>query len=113
MENINKLIVSTLKPIGVPIYFVYKPENIQIDDYITFNYLENENWFSNNSSEINEFSVTLNYISNDLGRSVQINDNIKTILKNNERLVSVKKFQTTFDNSKRCYLTIFTFKIYK
>ena len=113
MENINQIIISTLKSVGLPTYFINKPEHIKIDDYITFNYIENEDWFSNDTSELSEFSVTLNYISTDLENIVDNNKVIKNALRSNERVMSVKQFQTVYDNSKRCYLTVFTLKIYK
>jgi uncharacterized protein YjdB len=113
MENINRIIVSTLRSTGLPTYFINKPEHINVNHYITFNYIDIEDWFSNDKSELSEFSVTLNYVSTNLENIVNNNEMIKNALHSNERIMSVKQFQTVYDNNKRCYLTVFTLKIYK
>ena len=112
-ENINKIIVSTLKITALPTYFIMKPEHIDQSDYVTFNYIENDDWYSNDKSELSEYTVTLNYITTDLKNIVNNNEIIKDALKSNERFMGVNKFQTVYDATKRCYLTVFTFKIYR
>lgn len=112
-ENINKIIVSTLKATDLPTYFIMKPEHIDQNDYITFNYIETDDWYSNDKSELSEYSVTLNFITTDLTNIIRKNEMIKDTLKNNDRFMGVNKFQTVYDDKKRCYLTVFTFKIYR
>ena len=80
-ENINKIIVSTLSATNLPTYFIMKPEHINQNDYITFNYIENDDWYSNDRSELSEYSVTLNFITTDLTNIIRNNELIKDTLK--------------------------------
>lgn len=110
--SVNQVIKSTLSSVNLPVWYIKKPENIKANDYITFNYLEIGDWYSNDKAEITKYQVTLNYITNDVDGSIVVVKNIKDVLSLNNSCMSVKKYPTVYDNQKRCYLTVFTFYLY-
>lgn len=64
-EEVNKLIVKQLKTTNIPCFFIQKPEDLKLSDYITFSYYEDEDWFSNDSNELCRYTVSLRYITSD------------------------------------------------
>ena len=112
--NINEKIVSLLFDVNLPVYFIHKPNDNyseKIDDFITFNYRRNNNWYSNDVSEVEQFSVTLNYITKSIEKVVDTKNLILEQLKNNDRVFSVVDYQTVYDNSTSEFLSVITFTI--
>ena len=71
---INKFIIKTLKPCGIPIYFVTRGENKK--ECIVFNVLETPGEFSDNREELTEYTILLNiYVKSN--RYVEFVENIK------------------------------------
>lgn len=75
---INKLITQTLKPCGLPVYFITRGENPP--PCVVFNVVEAPGGFSDDREDITEYTVLLNvYISSD--RFVDTTETIRNLMK--------------------------------
>lgn len=74
---INKLITKTLKPCGLPIYFITRGENAA--PCVVFNAVESPGGFSDDKEDLTEYTVLLNvYITSD--RYVDTIEKIKELM---------------------------------
>lgn len=90
-EEVNKLIVRQLKTTNIPCFFIQKPEDLKLLDYITFNYYEDEDWFSNDTNELCRYTVSLKYLTTN---QVNLLTNYK-IIKNSLGLNQIYRFRQT------------------
>ena len=61
--DIVSYLVNLLSPVGLNSYFIHKPDGRKEDEYITFNFITNNEWYSNDEEEAEKYLVTINYMT--------------------------------------------------
>lgn len=90
--NVNELIISTLLPLEIPVFFVAKPEENEcknIKRYITFNYNIYDQFYSNNLNEGNLYEISLNFITNNQADVFNVTNEIKKLLRESDQFYNI------------------------
>ena len=90
--NVNELIVSTLLPLEIPVFFVAKPEENEcknINRYITFNYNVYDQFYSNNLNEGNLYEISLNFITTNQADVFNVINEIKKLLRKSDQFYNI------------------------
>ena len=90
--SINELIVSTLLPLEIPVFFVAKPEENEcknINRYITFNYNVYDQFYSNNLNEGNLYEISLNFITTNQADVFNVINEIKKLLRKSDQFYNI------------------------
>ena len=113
--NINEIVTATLRSVGLNVYFINKPNdevNKKVSEYLTFNYLKVNDWYSNDVSEITKHTVTINHVTNKLSDVVLKQSIISDSLLANERVTDVRYLQSIYNNESNEYIGVYTCSIY-
>ena len=102
----NKFLVETLKPLSIPCFFIQKPQSF-VGDYIAFNYSDEGLAYSNNKREITLFQATVNIISNDLKRGLELKKQVMQLL--SEKEIDARGVPTFYDGDTQSYVFILEF----
>lgn len=90
--SVNELIVSTLLPLEIPVFFVAKPEENEcknINRYITFNYNVYNQFYSNNLNEGNLYEISLNFITTNQADVFNVINEIKKLLRKSDQFYNI------------------------
>lgn len=90
--SVNELIVSTLLPLEIPVFFVAKPEENEcknINRYITFNYNIYDQFYSNNLNEGNLYEISLNFITTNQADAFNVINEIKKLLRKSDQFYNI------------------------
>lgn len=90
--SVNELIVSTLLPLEIPVFFVAKPEENEcknINRYITFNYNVYDQFYSNNLNEGNLYEISLNFITTNQSDVFNVINEIKKLLRKSDQFYNI------------------------
>ena len=90
--SVNELIVSTLLPLEIPVFFVAKPEENEcknINRYITFNYNVYDQFYSNNLNEGNLYEISLNFITTNQADVFNVINEIKKLLRKCDQFYNI------------------------
>lgn len=90
--SVNELIVSTLLPLQIPVFFVAKPEENEcknINRYITFNYNVYDQFYSNNLNEGNLYEISLNFITTNQADVFNVINEIKKLLRKSDQFYNI------------------------
>ena len=90
--SVNELIVSTLLPLEIPVFFVAKPEENEcknINRYITFNYNVYDQFYSNNLNEGNLYEISLNFITTNQADVFNVINEIKKSLRKSDQFYNI------------------------
>ena len=90
--SVNELIVSTLLPLEIPVFFVAKPEENEcknINRYITFNYNVYDQFYSNNLNEGNLYKISLNCITTNQADVFNVINEIKKLLRKSDQFYNI------------------------
>lgn len=90
--SVNELIVSTLLPLEIPVFFVAKPEENEcknINRYITFNYNVYDQFYSNNLNEGNLYEISLNFITTNQADVFNVINEIKKLLRKSDQFFNI------------------------
>ena len=82
--DINELICTMFEKVGVDIFYIHKPDGYEVDNYITFNFILNGTWESNNKPEMDKYFITLNFITKKPNELNRIINEFKKIIRENE-----------------------------
>ena len=110
IKNINTVIVNSLKGLGYKVYFLQKPDGVAGDDYVTFNYTENSDWYSNDKPEVDTYFVTLNIVTPRPEKVFEMDSVIRQQLKETEGFTGISNQGSIYDKELRTFYTVITFE---
>ena len=61
--NILEYITNLLQETGLDAFYIMKPMGYPSDDYLTFNFIIRDTWYSDNTNEMNKYYVTINHLT--------------------------------------------------
>ena len=107
--DINELICNMFEEVGVDIFYIHKPDGYEIDDYITFNFIINGAWSSNNDYEMDNYFITVNFITKNVGKLNTMINKFKKIVRNNEMCYAFSNRGTIFNKDSLEFFNASTF----
>ena len=60
---IEDVIQEIFSDLNIPVIFIHKPDGYVVDDYITYNFIIDEYFHSNNENEGVRYMITFNYMT--------------------------------------------------
>ena len=109
--DINELICTMFEKVGVDIFYIHKPDGYEVDNYITFNFILNGMWESNNKPEMDKYFVTLNFITKSPNELNRIINEFKKIIRNSEMCYGFTNRGTTYNKDSLEFFNASTFYI--
>ena len=61
--DILEYITNLLQETGLDAFYIMKPMGYPSDDYLTFNFIIRDTWYSDNTNEMNKYYITINHLT--------------------------------------------------
>ena len=82
--QINEIICNLLSSLEYDVFYIFKPDGIELDTYITFDTSIQNSWFSNDGHEANTFMIVVNILTKDIKQISNIINQIIEIVDTNQ-----------------------------
>lgn len=109
--QINEIISDLLSGLDCNAFYIFKPDGIELDTYITFNTNIQNTWFSNDNSEANTFMITINILTKDIKQISNIIFQIKDIVDFNQNCYNFINRGSSYIKDTGEYFTACTFNM--
>ena len=110
---IKEKIDEVLNDLNIPIFFIHKPDNYIVDDYLTYNFTIDEYFHSNNKNECKRYYVTFNYLTKDNKKVLPGSREIEVLLKDSELFFGIKNRGTLYIKDTKEFFTAITVNYYE
>ena len=110
---IEDVIQEIFSDLNIPVIFIHKPDGYVVDDYITYNFMIDEYFHSNNKNEGVRYMITFNYMTKNVKNVLPNSREIEGILKNHESFVGVKNRGTLYIKDTKEFFTAITVYYYE
>ena len=110
---IEDVIEEMFSDLNMPVIFIHKPDGYVVDDYITYNFIIDEYFHSNNENEGVRYMITFNYMTKNVKNVLPYSREIENILRNHELFVGVKNRGTLYIKDTKEFFTAITAYYYE
>ena len=110
---VEEKIDETLYELGIPLFFIHKPDNYIVDDYLTYNFTVDDYFHSDNQNEGKRYYITFNYLTTNNKNVLPISREIEKRLKNNDSFLGVKNRGTKYIKDTKEFFTVITVYYYE
>lgn len=109
--QINEIISNLLSDLDYNVFYIFKPDGIELDTYITFNTDIQDTWFSDNDNEANTFMIVINILTKDIKQISDIIFQIKNIISSNQNCYNFINRGSSYIKDTGEYFTACTFSM--
>lgn len=109
--DIVSYLVNLLSPAGLNSYFIHKPDGRKEDEYITFNFITNNEWYSNDEEEAEKYLVTINYMTKANKNIIPTSKKIKEVIDHDERCAGYSNKGSLYLKDTQEFITAITFTV--
>lgn len=109
--QINEIICILLRNLNCNMFYIHKPDGIELDEYITFNATLKDEWFSNNFYESNTFVITINILTKNISNISDLVNQVKNIIDNDKNCYGFSCRGSSFIKDTNEFQTVCSFNL--
>ena len=107
--NILEYITNLLQETGLDAFYIMKPMGYPSDDYLTFNFIIRDTWYSDNTNEMNKYYITINHLTKKQNNVYPVELQLRDIIKNDIYAYGLINQGSTYIKDTQEFFTALTF----
>ena len=107
--NILEYITNLLQETGLNAFYIMKPMGYPSDDYLTFNFIIRDTWYSDNTNEMNKYDITINHLTKKQNNVYPVEMQLRDIIKNDTYAHGLINQGSTYIKDTQEFFTALTF----
>lgn len=107
--NILEYITNLLQETGLDAFYIMKPMGYPSDDYLTFNFIIRDTWYSDNTNEMNKYYITINHLTKKQNNVYPVEMQLRDIIKNDTYAYGLINQCSTYIKDTQEFFTALTF----
>lgn len=107
--NILEYITNLLQETGLDAFYIMKPMGYPSDDYLTFNFIIRDTWYSDNTNEMNKYYITINHLTKKQNNVYPVEMQLRDIIKNDTYAYGLINQGSTYIKDTQEFFTALTF----
>lgn len=107
--NILEYITNLLQETGLDAFYIMKPMGYPSDDYLTFNFIIRDTWYSDNTNEMNKYYITINHLTKKQNNVYPVEMQLRDIIKNDIYAYGLINQGSTYIKDTQEFFTALTF----
>ena len=107
--DVLERITTLLNEVTDEVYYVFKPDGIPIDDYLVFRFLVEDDWYSDNTHEMDLYYITINHLTKDQRNIYPVEKKLREVIDADKFTYGLINQGSTYIKDTKEYFTALTF----
>ena len=107
--DILEYITNLLQETGLDAFYIMKPMGYPSDNYLTFNFIIRDTWYSDNTNEMNKYYITINHLTKKQNNVYPVEMQLRDIIKNDIYAYGLINQGSTYIKDTQEFFTALTF----